>query len=360
MIESGLLMKAFLTALFEKLDVAGVASIAKMPSGENLAYTLFTCKSEIEACVPLFPVMPVNAARAVSKMTRENGPSKMVAVFVRPCELRALKELVKIKQASLDNILTISYDCLGVFPFQEINLADELKLSAYWQSALEGKNCDGIRPVCAACTGYMPKGADISISLIGRDPDQPLLLSFSSEKGRAAAEKMGLNVLETVVPSSAMEGLEQERQQMATEQRMTMEASLSKELGLVDALDRCISCRACRTVCPICYCKNCYFDSETFEYYPESYFKRMAAKGAIRLPLDKVLFHLGRLSHMGASCVACGMCEDVCPVNIPISRIFKTIGGKVQTLFGYMPGENANDPMPLTTYSEAELEAFED
>jgi len=86
----------------------------------------------------------------------------------------------------------------------------------------------------------------------------------------------------------------------------------------------------------------------------------MTAKGALRMPVDRILFHLGRLSHMGVSCVACGMCEDVCPVDIPVSRIFKTAGSKAQALFDYIPGENSDDLLPLLAYAEQELEGFED
>jgi len=360
MIDSRMMMTDFFTALFDKLDVAAVAAMSKLPSGKKAAYTLFTDKDDIGECVPFFPVMPANAARAVSKFTREEVPSKTVAVFLRPCELRAFTELVKIKQAAADNLLIISYDCAGVFPFKEINLSDDTKLNAYRDAALSGKNCEGIRAVCAACTRFTPRGADIVISLIGRNPDQPLVLSFPTEKGSTAAEQLGLDLSNTVATSSAVESLAQERhvaEEALTEQ---VNASLSGTDGLVNVFDRCISCHACSYVCPICYCKNCYFDSQTFEYFPESYFNRMAAKGALRMPVDRILFHLGRLSHMGVSCVACGMCEDVCPVDIPVSRIFKTVGSKAQALFDYIPGENSDDPLPLLAYAESELEEFED
>jgi len=355
-----MMMTDFLTVLFDKLDVAAVVAMSKLPSGEKTAYTLFTDKDGIEECVPFFPAMPANAARAVSKFTREDAPSKTAAVFLRPCELRALTELVKIKQASLDNLLIISYDCSGVFPLQEINLSDETKLNVYRNAVSTGKNCEGIRPVCAACTRFTPKGADIAISLVGRSADQSLVLSFPSEKGQKASEQLGLDTIKTVTSSPAVESLTQERksaEEVLTEQ---VKASLSGTQGLVDVFDRCISCHACSYVCPICYCKNCYFDSQTFEYFPESYFTRMTAKGALRMPVDRILFHLGRLSHMGVSCVACGMCEDVCPVDIPVSRIFKTAGSKAQALFDYIPGENSDDLLPLLAYAEQELEGFED
>ena len=360
MIDSRMIMTDFLAALFDKLDVAAVAAMSKLPSGEKAAYTLFTDKSGLKECVPFFPAMPANAARAISKLTREEAPSKTVAVFLRPCELRALTELIKIKQASLDNLLIISYDCSGVFPFQKINLSDETKLNAYQDAVSTGKNSEGIRPVCAACTRFTPRGADIAISIIGRSADQPLVLSFPSEKGQTAAKQLGLDVSKTVEASPAVESLARERKTAEEALTEQVNESLSGAQGLVNIFDRCISCHACSYVCPICYCKNCYFDSQTFEYFPESYFTRMTAKGTLRMPVDRVLFHLGRLSHMGISCVACGMCEDVCPVNIPVSQIFKTAGSKAQAVFDYIPGENSDDPLPLLAYAENELEEFED
>ena len=38
---------------------------------------------------------------------------------------------------------------------------------------------------------------------------------------------------------------------------------------------------------------------------------------------EPLLFQLGRMSHMSLSCVSCGMCEDACPVDIPVGRIFQ-------------------------------------
>ncbi len=360
LIDSRMTMPDFIAALFDKLDLAGVAAMTKLPSGEKAAYTLLTDKDDIEDCVPYFPAMPANAARAVSKFTRQAPPSKQVAVFLRPCELRALTELVKIKQAAVDNLLIIGFDCAGVFPFSKIRLSDELKLKEYREAVAKGKNCEGIRPVCSACTRFVPEGADIAISFIGRNLDEPLVLSFPSEKGKEAAKTLGLDSSSKVEASPAVDSLAEERG--GAEKKLTekIEEALSGTDGLISVFDKCISCHACSHVCPICYCKNCYFESQTFEYFPESYFTRMREKGALRLPVDRVLFHLGRLSHMGLSCVACGMCEDACPVNIPVSQIFKTAGAKAQALFGYIPGKNRDEPLPLLTFSERELEEFED
>ena len=361
-INSRMTISEFIAALFDKRKIAGLVAMTELPSGNKAGYTLFTDKENAKSCIPFFPSMPVNGAKAVSKLTRQSSPSGEVAVFLHPCESRALTELVKIKQARLDNLLVISFDCAGVFPFQEISLSNEMKLQSYDNALENGKNCEGIRKTCAACTQFTPveKQADIVISLIGRKVDGPLAISFPSEKGKEAAKDIGIDVSDHVEPSPAVETLFTEREERKKKIKEKIKTALADTNGLVSTFDRCISCRACSFVCPICYCKNCYFDSQTFEYFSESYFIRMGKKGALRLPVDRTLFQIGRLSHMGMSCVACGMCEDVCPVNIPVAQIFMTMGAETQALFDYIPGRDLDEALPLLTYSERELEEFED
>ncbi len=359
-IDSHMTIPDFIAALFDEYKIAGVAAMAELPSGRNAAYTLFTDKEDAKKCIPFFPVMPVNAAKAVSKFTGQKSPSEIIAVFLRPCELRALIELVKIKQASLDNLLIISFHCNGVFPFQDIDLPDKKKLDIYKTAAKEGKSCDGLRPVCSACTRFVPEGSDISISTAGQNSHESLVISFNSERGKDAAKALGLDLSDHSDLLPALELMGGERIRAEKELTKKIEKNLADTEGLISIFDRCISCHACSHACPICYCKNCYFESQTFEYFPESYFTRMEEKKALRLPVDRILFHLGRLSHMGLSCAGCGMCEDVCPMNIPVSQIFKTAGAKAQSVFHYTPGKDPDTPLPLLTYMENEFEEFED
>ncbi len=366
-IDSQMTLSEFLKALLERMDLAGIASLAVLPAGDRAAYTLLTDEQSINDADPFFPAMPVNAARAISRFTRESAPTKPVAFFLRPCELRALTELIKLNQASRQNLLLIGFDCGGVFPFSEIGYNDREKLDNYFTALESGKDCDGIRPVCRACDSFVPEDADIVISLIGRKKDATLFVAFPTEIGKTAASALGFDIPgsqglppRNKEPVSVVESLSKER----GARKEAMEVFWSKELdaidGLISIFDRCISCHACSYVCPICYCRNCYFDSQTFEYYPESYQSRINEKGALRLPADRLLFHLGRLCHVGLSCVACGMCEDACPAGIPVAQIFTTAGARARSIFGYFPGKDPNEPLPLLTYAKDELSDFED
>ena len=61
------------------------------------------------------PVMPVNSARLVQALTRLTPVNRKTAVVIRPCEMRAFIELVKLKQIQLDKLLLIGIDCPGAY-----------------------------------------------------------------------------------------------------------------------------------------------------------------------------------------------------------------------------------------------------
>ena len=79
---------------------------------------LVTDPARLEKLNPLAPAMPINGARAVSALTGKHPPARM-AVLLRPCEMRALVELVKLQQASLEGVILIGMDCAGTFELAE-------------------------------------------------------------------------------------------------------------------------------------------------------------------------------------------------------------------------------------------------
>jgi formate dehydrogenase (coenzyme F420) beta subunit len=76
---------------------------------------------------------------------------------------------------------------------------------------------------------------------------------------------------------------------------------------LLAQFDRCIACRNCIEVCPICNCVEC-LTKEGF-VVPKN-----------ELPPDP-MFHLTRLMHVAPSCVNCGQCQYSCPMEIPLATI---------------------------------------
>ena len=88
----------------------------------------------------------------------------------------------------------------------------------------------------------------------------------------------------------------------------------------------------------------------------EKYLGVAGKKGAMRMPADTLLFHLTRMTHMAASCIGCGACEEACPNDIPLLKIFQLTGTNVQKLFEYIPGRSLEDELPPTAFKEDELQ----
>ena len=125
--------------------------------------------------------------------------------------------------------------------------------------------------------------------------------------------------------------------------------------NLQDTFAHCIGCHNCGTVCPICYCRQCYFDSSVSKPNSDIKLIRAKNKGALAFPLDRLMFHIGRMSHMSLSCVSCGQCSDACPVSIPVAGVFSYVADQTQRTFEYSAGRNDGDPLPLRQFRKTEL-----
>ncbi|MFN2228129.1 MAG: Coenzyme F420 hydrogenase/dehydrogenase, beta subunit C-terminal domain [Anaerolineae bacterium] len=350
--------RELLRSLLESGKVSAVLALGRTGSGgEGVAYSLFTDPTAFEeggAACPLFPFMPANAGGLLSRLTLQGPPSEPVAAVVKPCELRALIELVKLNQCSLDNILLISSTCSGVYPLDAgVDGALEEKLPGYWEAVKQGEVDEDVRPTCRACVNFVPENADITIALLGEaDLDTQCTLHVNTEKGAAFVE--GLE------GASSSGELESEPVQRAVGQREAFREELFAGVevgmqGLIRTFGRCIGCHACKTVCPICYCRLCYFDSQDAERSPEFYEGELQRKGGLRVPPNTVFFQLGRMAHMSVSCVGCGMCTDVCPADIPLSTLFSKVAASAQALFEYQPGREVTEEIPLRTFEQEEL-----
>ncbi len=349
--------KELLQFLLESGRVSAVLALGR--TGDNgddgVAYSLFTDPDAFGAdgvAQPLLPSMPANAGGLLSRLTLKGSLSEPIAAVVRPCELRAFVELVKFNQASLDNVLLISSTCNGVYPLDmDVNGDRE----TYWQTAAQGELNADVRPTCQACLHFVPQNADVTISLLGEAHlDDQCTLYLNTEKGVAFLDGLETveKIAETAEPTPSIQHVRRQREAYRESLFAGVEVGLQ---GLINTFGRCISCRACKTVCPICYCHLCYFDSQDCERSLEFYELELARKGGLRVPTDTVFFQLGRLAHMSVCCVGCGMCTDVCPADIPVSTIFSKVGATVQDLFDYEPGKDLEEEIPLRTFMEEEF-----
>jgi len=72
-----------------------------------------------------------------------------------------------------------------------------------------------------------------------------------------------------------------------------------------------------------------------------------------------LMFPLIRLAHVADSCVNCGQCQDVCPMEIPLTKLFQMVNRELTGVFDYVPGMDVTDDPPLTTITEEEAHVEE-
>jgi formate dehydrogenase subunit beta len=333
-----------------------VLAPARVPAGDAYAWLLLRDAAALEGTTPLPPVMSVSGARALFKLAR-HGTAGRVAAVLRPCEVRAAVELYKREQLPLDNILLISMDCPGAVPLKEYVEGPEAGEELFGKM-LAGEEEPG-REICHNCVHFSHTTSDLHLGTMGAPPGSVVVVPATAA-GEAAAE-----ALELGAPGAVDEWEAEVEKRTASRRRAREEAhrALREEAGgperFAAALSRCIGCHACRSVCPICICRQCYFDSEALKVPAANTLARAERKGAARLPADTFLFHLGRMAHMSLSCVSCGACEDACPAQVPVARLFGLVAAKTQAVFDYEAGRDRAEPVPTTYYREEELEGLQ-
>jgi len=353
-------INAFLQDLLNKKVVAAVLVPLVHPAGNNVVQSLVTDPELLNQADVLAPVLPVNSARIVSAMTRVAPLGKKTAVVMKSCELRALIELVKLKQVSLDNLVLIGVDCPGAYPVKDYpEFSAESTSDDFVKGAWQGKEDSKLRPGCRICEYPVPLTTDITIGLLGVDLDQELILQANTEEGEKILEALGLGETGNKIVQKREAAVSQLLSDIK-KQRQEFFKRTQEEIGglenLASVFAPCIKCHNCKTVCPVCYCRECFFDSPTFDLEADRYLGLADKRGAIRMPVDTLFFHITRMTHMSASCVGCGCCEEACPNGIPLLKIFQLTGDRVQKLFDYIPGRSLEDELPAAAFREDELQ----
>jgi formate dehydrogenase (coenzyme F420) beta subunit len=242
-----------------------------------------------------------------------------IIVILRPCEIRACQELIKLSQIEPGTITTISIDCEGAASLKD-----------------PGKT----RLACETCREKRGVIGDAGI----RFHEGTWVLPYT-EKGEAFLSLLAGGKEEAPsfpVPAEKMERFSTDMAEFAKD------------------FEKCIMCRNCRAMCPVCYCIDCVFNGD--EYLPkgDALLNKIFRTGPLDMPEGKELFHLIRMYHVSQVCVGCGSCEEACPQGIPLTKYFKGISERLQGMFSYMSGRSLEEEIPYLTFLEEELKNAED
>jgi formate dehydrogenase subunit beta len=270
-----------------------------------------------------------------------DGANNMkIGVTVKGCDMMALLELARRGAVNLDNILTIGLNCGGsvspvtaremiadkfevdpdVVHKEEIDkgqfiieYGDEHKGISIDELEDEGY---GRRSNCRRCKYKIPRQADLACGnwgVIGPKAGKVTFIEVCSDKGADLLTKaVAAGAVETEAPIP--KGIEIRGKvegamfKLGDKWRAKDFEALSKDLwGTIQKeTSRCIKCYSCVENCPVCF-------TVADELMGDS---RMITSGEIP---PNPMFHLRRFAHISDTCINCGQCEELCPMDIPLA-----------------------------------------
>jgi formate dehydrogenase subunit beta len=349
----------FLRRAVEEKIFDAVIIPMRVPADDAFVYVFIKDSSLLKDAVPLPPTMFIQGAKAVSSVTRLGEGTLKIVAIMRPCEIRAVLELAKLGQIHLENITLMSIDCPGVLPTTEF-LKDPIKNRQLFDKVVLTGDDSKTRPVCQICDKSSMVAGDLHIASLGTQKDTLFILS-NSQKGNNIMDKLDIKLHDNIESwQKKVASISEEKRKRREKAHIKLKATNGGLENLLDTFSYCINCHNCMRVCPVCYCRLCYFDSDNVKHTAEEYLQRAEKKGSMRFLPDTIFFHIGRMSHMSLSCVSCGSCEDACPMSIPVAQLFSLAADETQGLFDYVSGRSLEEPIPLIVYKEEELQQMED
>lgn len=335
----------FLSAWWLRLELDAMLAPAELPDHSATAPKVIESPEDVGSVNPFEPVMVANGAAAVEEFVSEH-PAQHLAVVLRSCELRALREIQKrnpglLSPTSRDGVLVICVDCPGTFPAAEYSrhLADHpsesqmIRVGMNYQTQ-KSYAPEGLRFACELCDPCGPQNADVTIGTFGIATEGTLLVIARDEETDRLL-KLG-DVTDGVATERQVEFREVMVRKFARTRAARRAELLQRQSTQIDfftevlaTFARCTLCADCLDACPL-------YDGEL---------TNMLGVGPRHQAGRPMLPELVRVSRWLASCSGCGMCQQACPNAVPLTRVIAAMHLRIQQDLHYHAGNRA-EPLP--------------
>ncbi|UCB61232.1 MAG: 4Fe-4S dicluster domain-containing protein [Candidatus Bathyarchaeota archaeon] len=244
-----------------------------------------------------------------------------VGVVAKGCDARLIAVCIAENQVPKENVIIIGVPCLGVVDRKKVE--SKLEEKEILEATIEGEK-------------IKVKGEEFELLLAKNDFLCDSCLTCKHRNPPIQDVLVGEEVpeLTEVNEFTEVENLEA----MAAEERWN---------HFNGELSKCIRCYACRSVCPLCYCKTCFVDQSIPTWF-----------GKTNDLSDTMIYHIVRALHVAGRCVDCGACSRVCPVNINLRELMKKIEKIVKERYNFKAGLSLEEAPPLGDFKSEDPQEF--
>jgi formate dehydrogenase subunit beta len=269
-------LREFIKEIWQQSNLEGML-VTVTDDDEIRTIPLFiTDVAEVDKINPFKPLMEVNIAKLLPGVISKH-PGEKIGAVLRPCEMRALIEMTKHSPLDIEDLLTISVDCLGTLPATEyqwrLERVENIKTSETARSpestdelareAIRFAKQGGIVPyryraACQVCASPAAEQAQVNINVLELPVRQKMLVTQGKAIGRVECH------FDKLADGKADENIIHQHElllaKMSERHQRSVERINEALGGLqpvdVDAairlLESCGDCHKCMDVCPIC------------------------------------------------------------------------------------------------------------
>ena len=320
---------AITTMLKHALGTGMIDAAVVMVKGADIydgVPTVITSPDEVIKSAGSLHSAHINIGRFIARHL-DGARNMKIAVTVKPCDARTLVKLGSMGKVRLENVTMIGLNCGGtVHPIRTRELIERMNASvmdAYVREEVE-KNEKSRRENCLRCETKIPYMTDLicgNWGVVGPKAGKATFVEVGSEKGARMldiAVQAGLLQISPPDPKGVEmrcrinKGMAKLAARHQAEQFSLNNADIDY---WAREFSKCIKCQGCILYCPVAF---------------EAKLKTPHYEGKGRLP-PAFSYHIAKAAAVGQNCVNCGCCDDVCPVDIPISKLYHDVQKRLET-----------------------------